>query len=212
MRPGRPRPYTTAEAGARPSTRSGRMDRTVTALASPCKSGQPAPARLAPVPDAGLAYNAYRDRLYASVLRSTRDQDLAEDIVQEAFLELLRAGQRGELPENELAWLHRVAANRVIDWSRKRARWAGHVPPCEDTEEAPERAVLRREDQRLLHAALRELPDDTRRALLLEGQGYQPAEIAQLIGRTGQATRTLLCRARRRLRDSLVLQPARSAG
>jgi RNA polymerase sigma-70 factor (ECF subfamily) len=158
--------------------------------------------------DAGPAYDACRDRLYAAVLRSTRDQDLADDIVQEAFLELVRAGQRGDLPDNELAWLHRVAANRVIDWARKRARWAGHVPPSEDTEEAPETAVLRREATRELHAALDELPSDTRRALLLEGEGYRPAEIAQVIGRTGQATRTLLCRARRRLRDSLVLQPA----
>ena len=80
--------------------------------------------------------------------------EATEDIVQEAFLELVRAGQRGDLPDNELAWLHRVAANRVIDWSRKRARWAGHVPPSEDTEEAPEAAVLRREAHRELHAAL----------------------------------------------------------
>ncbi len=180
----------------------------MTAIVNLRGTGMPGPGPAAPVPDAGVAYDAYRGRLYASVLRSTRDEDLAEDIVQEAFLELVRAGQRGDLPENELAWLHRVASNRVIDWSRKRARWAGHVPPSDDTEEAPEAAVLRREAERELHAALDALPDDTRRALILEGQGYPPAEIAQVIGRTGQATRTLLCRARRRLRDSLVLQPA----
>jgi RNA polymerase sigma-70 factor, ECF subfamily len=180
----------------------------VTTLVSPRETCEPSPTRLAPVWDAGLAYNAYRDRLFASVLRSTRDADVAEDIVQEAFLELVRAGQRGDLPDNELAWLHRVATNRVIDLSRKRARWAGHVPPSEDTEEAPETAILRHEARRELHAALNELPRDTRRALILEGEGYQPAEIAQLIGRTGQATRTLLCRARRRLRDSLAVQPA----
>ena len=180
----------------------------MTALVSPPENGQSAPGTLAPVWDAGLAYDAYRDRLFASVLRSTRDAAAAEDIVQEAFLELVRAGQRGDLPDNELAWLHRVAANRVIDLSRKRARWNGHVPPPEDTEEAPEAAVLRREARRELHAALDALPRDTRRALILEGEGYQPAEIAQLIGRTGQATRTLLCRARRRLRDSLAVQPA----
>ena len=180
----------------------------MTDIVSTTGIGLPAPGRMAPIWDAGLAYDAYRGRLYASVLRSTRDEALAEDIVQEAFLELVRAGQRGDLPDNELAWLHRVASNRVIDWSRKRARWAGHVPPSDDAEEAPETAVLRREAQRELHVALDALPDDTRRALLLEGQGYQPAEIAQAIGRTGQATRTLLCRARRRLRDSLAVQPA----
>jgi DNA-directed RNA polymerase specialized sigma24 family protein len=38
---------------------------------------------------------------------------------------------------------------------------------------------------------------------MLEGEGYKPAEIAPLIGRTNQATRTLLCRARRRVASEL---------
>ena len=180
----------------------------MTATTSPLATGRPAPSRLTPVWDAALAYDAYRDRLFATVYRSTRDADLADDIVQEAFLELVRAGQRGYLPDNELAWLHRVAANRVIDWSRKRARWAGHVPPSDAAEEAPEAAVLRAEVRREVRAALDALPADTRRALLLEGEGYRPAEIARLLGKTGQATRTLLCRARRRLRDNLELRTA----
>lgn len=209
MCPGRPAPYTFAVPRDLPAEpKQNRKEPTVTAIASPCETGDPAPGRLSPVWDAGLAYDAYRDRLFASVVRSTRDEELAADIVQEAFLELIRAGQRGDLPENELAWLHRVASNRVIDWSRKRARWAGHLRPSEDTEEAPESAALRHEDERELHAVLDTLPTATRQALLLEGEGYQPAEIAGMIGRTGQATRTLLCRARRRLRDSLVPQLA----
>ena len=209
MHPGHPAPYTFAVPRDPPrEPEPSCKEPTVTATASACETGDPAPGRQTPVWDAGIAYDAYRDRLFASVLRSTRDDALAADIVQDAFLELIRAGQRGDLPENELAWLHRVAANRVIDWSRKRARWAGHLRPSEDAEEAPETAVLRREDQRELHAALDTLPSETRRALLLEGEGYQPAEIAGMIGRTGQATRTLLCRARRRLRDGLAVPAA----
>ncbi len=57
---------------------------------------------------ATAAYDAYRERLFATVLRSTRDADLADDIVQDAFLELVRAGQRGDIPDNELAWLHQL--------------------------------------------------------------------------------------------------------
>ena len=182
----------------------------MTAQASSSETG--APGRPAAAWDAAAAYGLYRDRIYASVLRSVRDEEVAADIVQEAFLELVRAGLRGGPPDNEAAWLHRVAANRVVDWSRRRARWAGRVPPPDEAEEAPEAAVLRREAHRELHAALDTLPPETRRALLLEGEGYQPAEIAQTIGRTSQATRTLLCRARRRLRDSLVLQPAYAGG
>jgi len=158
--------------------------------------------------DVGAAFGAYHDRLYAAVLRSTRDDEVAHDIVQDAFLELVRANRAGRVPENELAWLHRVAANRVIDWSRRRARWAGHVPAEEGLGEGPEATVIRRESRRELHAVLDRLPADARRALVLEGEGYQPAEIAPLIGRTNQATRTFMCRARRRMRDDLTPQAA----
>jgi DNA-directed RNA polymerase specialized sigma24 family protein len=185
MRLGRGESYTNGAPRDDPRSAPGDEETAVTTTVSARETGAPAPTRLTPVWDAGIAYDAYRDRLFASVVRSTRDAETANDIVADAFLELVRAGQRGDLPENELAWLHRVAANRVIDWS----------------------AVLRHEAHRELHEALDELPVVTRRALLLEGEGYQPAEIAQLIGRTGQATRTLLCRARRRLRERLVLQP-----
>jgi RNA polymerase sigma-70 factor (ECF subfamily) len=206
MRSGQAPAYT---CGSRWTTCGERKDGDpVTVTASPIGPGGPVPSGPGLEADAGPAYLSYRDRLFATVVRSVRDEEVAADIVQEAFLELVRAGRRGDLPENELAWLHRVAANRVIDWSRRRARWAGHVPPSEDLEEAPEAAVLRQESHRELHLALAGLSSDSRRALLLEGEGYPPAEIAILIGRTGQATRTLLCRARRRVRETLAPQPA----
>lgn len=174
----------------------------------PRETGQDAARYVMPGPDVAAAYAAYRDRLFATVLRSTRDAEVADDIVQEAFLELVRATQAGTVPDNQVAWLHRVAMNRVIDWSRRRARWAGHVPCEEGLDDGPEAAAIAREEHRALRAALDTMPHDARRALVLEGQGFEPAEIAPLIGRTGQATRTLLCRARRRMRETLVLMPA----
>ena len=159
-------------------------------------------------PDVAAAYAAHRDRLFATVLRSTRDAEVAHDIVQEAFLELVRTTQSGRIPDNEVAWLNRVAMNRVIDWSRRRARWAGHAPCDEGVADGPEAAAIANEAHRELRAALDTMPRDARRALVLEGQGFGPAEIAPMIGRTGQATRTLLCRSRRRLRETLVLQVA----
>jgi RNA polymerase sigma factor (sigma-70 family) len=174
----------------------------------PRETGPAADPRAIPAVDVEAAYAAYHERLFLTVLRSTRDAEVAHDIVQEAFLELVRAGQAGRIPDNQVAWLHRVAMNRVIDWSRRRARWAGHVPCDEGVADGPEAEAISREEHRALRAALDTMPHDARRALVLEGQGFEPAEIAPIIGRTGQATRTLLCRARRRLRETLVLQPA----
>lgn len=164
------------------------------------------PSRLAA--DAEAVYLEHHDRLFAAVVRSTRDDEVARDIVQETFEAYIRLVAAGPRPDNDLAWLHHVARNRVIDWSRRRARWSGHGATDDGQAEDPMTSVLRREAGRELHAALRGLAPDARRALLLEGQGYRPAEIAPLIGRTGQGTRTLLCRSRRRVAQALEASAA----
>jgi RNA polymerase sigma-70 factor (ECF subfamily) len=145
-----------------------------------------------------------RDRVYGSVVRCTRDPDVAEDIVADSFEALLREARAGRLPDSPAAWLQRVARNRVVDWSRRRARWAALGLEPEGTVDDPAAAVLCHERAEELHDALATLPEAGRRAILLEGQGYRPAEIAPLLGRTNQATRTLLCRARRRVATELA--------
>jgi RNA polymerase sigma factor (sigma-70 family) len=166
-------------------------------------TSRPASVRRAIDEAVGAAWLAHHDRLYATVLRSTRDPELAADIAAEAFEALVREAHAGRYPDNEAAWLHRVAHNRVIDWARHRARWAGHVLPAEGIEDDPATSALRREQAEELGRALECLPEAGRRAVILEGQGYRPAEIAPLLGRTNQATRTLLCRARRRMAREL---------
>jgi RNA polymerase sigma-70 factor (ECF subfamily) len=144
-----------------------------------------------------------RDRVLGSVLRCTRDRDVAEDIVADSFEALLREARADRLPDNPAAWLHRVARNRVVDWSRRRARWAALGLEPEGSDDDPAAAVLCRERAAELYEALATLPAAGRRGVLLEGQGYKPAEIAPLLGRTNQATRTLLCRARKRVAAEL---------
>ena len=52
----------------------------------------------------------------------------------------------------------------------------------------------------------RACPTDDRTALLLSAQGFSGEEIAQAIGRSNGATRTMLCRARVRVRLELERQ------
>jgi RNA polymerase sigma factor (sigma-70 family) len=161
------------------------------------------PADPDPAAYVAAAWLDHHDRLVATLLRDTRDPEVAADIAAETFEAFLREVRAGRLPDNEAAWLHRVARNRVIDWSRRRARWAGHGFEREEIGDDPATSVLRHEQARELHRALACLPEVGRRAVVLQGEGYKPAEIATLIGRTNQATRTLLCRARRRVASEL---------
>lgn len=60
-------------------------------------------------------------RMHRAALLITGDAAAAEDIAQEAFLSAIRALDRFDIRRPLGPWLHRIATNRAIDWSRARA-------------------------------------------------------------------------------------------
>ncbi len=61
----------------------------------------------------------WRDTHRAAFL-IVRDSQASEDIAQEAFIAAIRALDRFDLRRRFAPWLHRIAVNRAIDWSRAR--------------------------------------------------------------------------------------------
>lgn len=161
------------------------------------------------------AFDSYHTELYSFLRRSTRDERAAEDLLQETFLRLTKEVEAGRSPEHLRAWLYRVATNLAISRGRRastaiawltmygRPASAAHV-------DSPESDVLAREGRSVLDAALAVLPTDARTALLLSADGFSGEEIAAAIGRSHAATRTLLTRARVRVR--LALEQSGGAG
>jgi RNA polymerase sigma-70 factor (ECF subfamily) len=152
------------------------------------------------------AYEEFADRLRAFVISATRDGSAADDIVQEAFIRLVREVQAGRRPDNIGAWLYRVASNLVISRGRRKSvvDRLKQVFPFGSQEPSPEEVALVAERDRTLALALARLPADARVALLLAARGMAISEIAVVIHRTPGATRTYLCRARVRLRNELT--------
>ena len=166
--------------------------------------GLPGPARDSVQMVVADAYDTHRRELYAFALRASRDPDVAEELVQEAFLRLVREVEHRR-PDNVRAWLYRVTANLVLSRGRRLSvsdRWQ-HLLVARDTPEEPEAVAIRREGIGNLEAALGGLSRDARTALLLAASGFSGVEIAATIGRTDAATRTLMCRARLRMRERL---------
>lgn len=157
------------------------------------------------------AWTEHHDEVYAFLVRTARSPDVAEDLLQEAFLRLVREARAGRMPEEPRAWLYRVAANAAIDRGRRGQALARYLPRlfARDEPEAPEAQALRAERDAELHAALARLSPDRRAALLLAARGFSGAEVAALLGRSELATRALLCRARLELRG--ILDPAEVA-
>ncbi len=152
------------------------------------------------------AYDSNERDLFSFVLAVTRDEAAAEDIVQEAFLCLVREARAGRFPSNARAWLYRVAVNLARTRARRRLvadRWRSFFA-SRDTVRSPEEDFVRRERGAALHAALAALPTEARMAFLLATDGHSGEEVAAIIGRSEGATRTLLWRARRDLRRRMV--------
>ncbi len=153
------------------------------------------------------AFEQYATEIYSHLIRSTRDAGAAEDLMQESFLRLFKEVEAGRTPDNVRAWLYRVASNlaisrgrrgrTVLDWMSRYGRVGG------SDVESPEAEFLGREQTASLEAVLAGLPIDDRTALLLSAQGFSGDEIAQAIGRSSGATRTMLSRARVKARLEL---------
>ncbi|HEX5149159.1 MAG TPA: RNA polymerase sigma factor, partial [Candidatus Limnocylindrales bacterium] len=151
------------------------------------------------------AYDAHHRELANYVRAIERDRDTAEDIVSETFVRLIEEIRRGRTPDQPRAWLHRVAANLAIDRGRRLAvvgRVLGRLVDHR-TEPPPDDEVLRGELRREVREALADLPTDARAALLLAAHGFSGRDIAEALGRSEPATRSLICRARLRLREQL---------
>lgn len=159
------------------------------------------------------AYDAHERALYGFALGITHSGTAAEDLVQESYLRLVREVQAGRAPDNVRAWLYRVCANLATSRGRRASVATRYLPFLVSRElgETPEARHLRLELGSELTAALAALTQDERTGLLLSAGGFHGPEIAQIIGRSHGATRTMLTRARMKVQARLVTEADRRA-
>jgi RNA polymerase sigma factor (sigma-70 family) len=159
------------------------------------------------------AWIGHHEEVFAFLVHTTRSPEVAEDLLQEAYLRLTREVRAGRTPDNVRAWLYRVASNLAVSRGRRiSADPRGIVrlgsSDASRTEDAPEAGYVAREGRAALIDVLGELGPDARAALLLTAEGFSGQEIATALGRTPASTRTLLCRSRMRIRARLEASEA----
>ena len=139
---------------------------------------------------------AYAPAIYRLAYARTGSRADAEDIMQEVFVRLLRAGPDFADRAHARAWLLRVAANCANDWFR--APWRRREGPLTDSLPAPEH-----EDGGVVEAVLA-LPAKYRTAVhLYYYEELSVAEIAKITGKSESAVKSRLFRARAMLREAL---------
>jgi RNA polymerase sigma-70 factor (ECF subfamily) len=154
----------------------------------------------------------HQDRLWAVAHRSVGDPHTAADVVQDA---LIKAFRRADTYRGEAAvstWLHRIVVTTALDALRSTARSplpSSDLPDALDPSD-PIETQLSRAD---VHAALRELGDDQRGAVVLVDMvGMSVAEAAQTLGVPEGTVKSRCFRARERLAVMLrVADPVEAA-
>jgi RNA polymerase sigma-70 factor (ECF subfamily) len=165
-----------------------------------CADPAPRPSDLV-----AATYDAHQRELFSFALRTSRDPEVAEDLVHESFLRLIVEVEAGREPTNVRAWLYRVIANLAVSRARRAAVAQKQLGELLDrrTEGGPEPQFLEQERRTDLDVVLAELGADARTALLMAANGFSGIEIAEAIGRSANATRSMMCRARLQLRERL---------
>lgn len=152
-----------------------------------------------------------------------RAKGSASDLVQETFVEAHRdfARFRGQSEGELLSWLRQLLLNNLRDFSRryhgagKRERDREVSLDAEDLKllfhsdsSSPSEKVIRREKVDIVRQALRQLPEDHRRVLLLRYQeGLSFEEIGTRMDRSANAARKLWLRAIESMEHELVRAP-----
>ena len=157
-------------------------------------------------------YRRHNRRVYALCLRMTQNQTEAEDLMQEAFIQLFRkiGSFRGDSAFT--TWLHRLTVNQVLMHFRKRS-----VKLEKTTEEGdtPEQTVMGTEnpntmpvvDRIALDRAIAQLPPGYRSVFVLHDiEGHEHEEVARMLGVAVGTSKSQLHKARMRLRALLKMQ------
>jgi RNA polymerase sigma-70 factor, ECF subfamily len=158
-------------------------------------------------------YQLHSRRVYALCLRMIGDAAEAEDLTQEAFLQVFRKIHtfRGESAFS--SWLHRLTANIVLMRFRKKRPVSLSLDEmtCDDDKGrltfeigAPDPRLSGVFDRVNLDAALEQLPQGYKSMFLLHDvQGYEHNEIASMLGCSVGNSKSQLHKARKRLRELL---------
>ena len=132
-------------------------------------------------------YDRYGRAAYGLAFRVLRDDALAEDAVQEAFLAVWRGAARF-IPERAKAstWIMTLVHRRAVDLVRREERRrADPLPELELESGEPSAAdiVWLRLERERVQAALRQLPDQQREAIELAYYGgFTQSELAERLG------------------------------
>ena len=159
----------------------------------------------------------YYPRILNFAYRFIGNRQLAEDLTQDVFLKVYNSAARYQPRSKFQTWLYTIAKNTCLNELR---RIRGKMLSLDDTVDVKEGELkkelpdpgadpavefLQKEKERQVRAAIHELPENQRIAVILKRyEDFTYAEIAATLAVTDQAVKSLLSRAKVNLKNKLT--------
>lgn len=148
-------------------------------------------------------YDRFGPAVFTLARRLVRRKDVAEEILQDAFLDVLRriGSFRGDAPLG--AWIRRIAVNRSLMFLR--SYWEKHNDELPESISAPGNSPDIDIENLDMLRLLETLPDTARTVVWLHDvEGYTHDEIGRLMNRTASFSKSQLARAYAKLQAGIV--------
>ena len=155
-------------------------------------------------------FEMYRDRVYALCTHMAPNEQDAEDLTQEIFVQAFRNVGTFRAESAFSTWLYRIAANRCLAEARKRRPAFSSLEtvaqknmPIARTAN-PEEQLIKKELVKRAEEAISGLPESMRLVFVLGTQVGMPyREIGEILSCSEDAVKVRIHRARKRVRDAL---------
>ncbi|KUP06241.1 RNA polymerase sigma factor SigX [Bacillus coahuilensis p1.1.43] len=157
-------------------------------------------------------YDHYHQDLFKFLIYLTRDRDLAEDLVQEVYVRVLKSYDRFKGNSSEKTWLFSIAKNVAVDHFRKQKtlkrrileRFEHTSEDILDPSKLPEEIILQSEEIRRVFACLSLCTLDQQMVIITRYiQEFSIEETAHILGWTKSKVKTTQHRALNVLREKL---------
>ncbi len=159
-----------------------------------------------------ILYDRYHHRLFHFILRFLRERALAEDILQETFLRLLKGRKKYRKGSHFSTYLFTIGRNLCLDalkaWERRHllVSLEDNIMRATDPSKSPSRMLEETEMRKILKNEIQKLPQDQMEVLLLSKySGLSFKEIAQIVESTPAAVKQKVYRAILTLRQRLEI-------
>ena len=155
----------------------------------------------------GQIYDRYVEKIYRFIFFKVNSQEIAEDLASETFLKTWEVFKNGKEIENMQAFLYKTARNLVIDYYREKGKVqivSADNPSITDPNQNLEEKAMLKSDLNTVRQALANLKEDYQNVIIWHYLDDLPIqEISYMLGRTEEATRVLLSRALKSLREKI---------